>query len=60
VLSANTTANLYIDGALVQHIELTTTENLQMNIPGIAFAEVNSTLTLAGGAPFTFEQGNVY
>ena len=59
-LSANTTARLYIDDALVQYTELTTTGNIQSNIPGIAFTEVNSTLAPAGGAPFKFVKGNVH
>lgn len=59
-LGPNTTAKLYIDDALLQYTELTTTGNLQSNIPGIAFTEVNSTLAPAGGAPFTFSPGNTH
>ncbi|TVY94156.1 Beta-glucosidase B [Lachnellula willkommii] len=59
-LGPNTTAKLYIDDVLVQNTELTTTGNLQSNIPGIEFTEVNSTLAPTGGAPFTFLPGKVH
>lgn len=59
-LSPNTTAKLFIDDVLVQYTEFSTTGNIQSNIPGIEFTEVNSTAPPMGGAPFTFSKGKMH
>jgi hypothetical protein len=59
-LSPNTTARLFVNDALVQHTEFSKTGNIQSNIPGLEFTEVNSTSPRAGGVPFTFSKGRVY
>ncbi|TVY83679.1 Beta-glucosidase B [Lachnellula suecica] len=59
-VSGNTTAKLYIDGTLIQNTLLTSTGNIQSNIPGLAFTQANSTLPPDGGAPFIFSPGKTH
>lgn len=59
-VNANATARLYINDVLVQNTKLSKEGNIQSNIPGYRFTSTNSTSPPAGGAPFTFEKGNVH
>lgn len=59
-ISYNSTAKLYVDDQLLVDVPLTTTGNIQSNIPSRAFSLVNSTTPPPGSAPFTFVPGSTH
>ncbi|KAF2137510.1 glycoside hydrolase family 3 protein [Aplosporella prunicola CBS 121167] len=56
-VSANTTAKLYVDGALLSDTGLSTSGNILSNIENRAYTSVNSTLPPPGSASFKFRKG---
>ncbi|KAJ3802390.1 glycoside hydrolase family 3 protein [Lentinula aff. detonsa] len=59
-VSPNTTARLYIDGALVSESPLTTTGNILGNIEPLAYDMTNGTMLPPGGAQWTFKKGTTH
>ncbi|KAJ3882409.1 glycoside hydrolase family 3 protein [Lentinula edodes] len=56
-VSPNTTARLFIDGALVAESPLTTAGNILGNIEPLSYDIMNGTMMPPGGAQWTFQQG---
>ncbi|KAJ3760099.1 glycoside hydrolase family 3 protein [Lentinula raphanica] len=56
-VSPNTTARLYIDGALVAESPLTATGNILGNIEPLSYDETNGSMIPPGGARWTFRKG---
>ncbi|KAF2467159.1 glycoside hydrolase family 3 protein [Lindgomyces ingoldianus] len=59
-LGPNTTARLYVDGALHIEVPFTKEGNILSNIPGRSYSLDNATLPPPGSNAFTFQPGKVH